>query len=310
MNSRTGMIKKIPVIIDTDIGNDIDDTFALCFALLRDELDIRLVTTVLGDPVYSAKIIAGMNESCGKGTIDIGLGKCGSRPAMYQRDWVENYDLSSYQGRVYEDGVAQMINVIQESNETVTILAMGPCTNLAEAIRRSPDISDKVRVIAVFGGLFRGYFGKEPCPEYNVHKDVEAARIFLAGYKNIWISPIDTFFDVVIDRERYRRIAKCREESPAIRALLENFGIWCKNFPDWKDKVQDHTPALCDTLLVYLAITDEGLINQTYPLEIEENGLTRISENGIPVKVAIAWSDKERMLDFLTDSYCSSGKMH
>ena len=156
MNNRTGNIKKIPVIIDTDIGNDIDDTFALCFALLREELDIRLVTTVLGDPVYSAKIIAQMNERCGKGTIDIGLGKCGARPAMYQQDWVEDYDLSSYPGRIYEDGVAQMINLIRQSEKTVTILAMGPCTNLAEAIRRSPDISDKVRVIAVFGGwLFR-----------------------------------------------------------------------------------------------------------------------------------------------------------
>lgn len=306
MNNRTGNIKKIPVIIDTDIGNDIDDTFALCFALLREELDIRLVTTVLGDPVYSAKIIAQMNERCGKGTIDIGLGKCGARPAMYQRDWVENYDLSSYPGRIYEDGVAQMINVICQSEKTVTILAMGPCTNLAEAIRRSPDISDKVRVIAVFGGLFRGYFSKEPCPEYNVHKDVEAARTFLTGYKNIWISPIDTFFDVVLDRERYQRLAKCRKSSPAVGALLENFGIWCKNFPDWKDKVQDHTPALCDAILVYLAITDEGLVSQTYPIEIEDNGLTRVSETGIPVKVAIAWSDKERMLDFLTDTYCAS----
>lgn len=67
--------KKIPVIIDTDIGNDIDDTWALCFALLRDELDIRLVTTVLGDPIYSAKIIAKMNECCSKGNIDIGLAR-------------------------------------------------------------------------------------------------------------------------------------------------------------------------------------------------------------------------------------------
>ena len=74
--------------------------------------------------------------------------------------------------------------------------------------------------------------------------------------------------------------------------------------------MQDHTPALCDAILVYLAITDEGLVSQTYPIEIEDNGLTRVSESGIPVKVAIAWSDKERMLDFLTDSYCNSGKTH
>lgn len=46
---------KIPLIIDTDIGGDIDDTWALTFALLRDEFDIRLVTTVLGDPRLQSK---------------------------------------------------------------------------------------------------------------------------------------------------------------------------------------------------------------------------------------------------------------
>ena len=62
------MEKKIPVIIDTDIGGDIDDTWALVFALLREEFDIKLITTVLGDPTYRARVIAKINESCGKGT--------------------------------------------------------------------------------------------------------------------------------------------------------------------------------------------------------------------------------------------------
>lgn len=73
---------KIPLIIDTDIGGDIDDTWALTFALLRDEFDIRLVTTVLGDPDYRAKVIAKMNECCGKPNIDIGLGSRLSRQGV------------------------------------------------------------------------------------------------------------------------------------------------------------------------------------------------------------------------------------
>ena len=93
--------KRIPVILDTDIGNDIDDTWALVFALLRDELDIRLVTTVLGDPIYSAKLVAKLTGVCEKAPIDIGLGKRGSEPARYQGKWVADYDLASYRWRSY-----------------------------------------------------------------------------------------------------------------------------------------------------------------------------------------------------------------
>ena len=205
--------KRIPVILDTDIGNDIDDTRALVFALLRDELDIRLVTTVLGDPIYSAKLIAKLVQVCGKAPIDIGLGKSGPEPARYQGAWVADYDLSSYGGKIYGDGVARMLEVIHECTETVTILGMGPCTNLAEALRRDPRIAEKVRVISIFGGLFRGYFGPEPCAEYNVHQDMEAAKAVLAGYPHLLISPIDTFFDMVLDGERLERIRRCRDTS-------------------------------------------------------------------------------------------------
>ena len=298
--------KRIPVILDTDIGNDIDDTWALVFALLRDELDIRLVTTVLGDPIYSAKLVAKLTGVCEKAPIDIGLGKRGSEPARYQGKWVADYDLASYRGRIYEDGVARMLEVIRDCGETVTILGMGPCTNLAEALRRDPHIAEKVRVISIFGGLFRGYFGSAPCPEYNVHQDIEAAKAVLAGYPHLLISPIDTFFDVVLDGVRLERIRRMRDRSAPVRAVLENFAIWPDSYPLWRDKPRDRTSELCDVLPVYLAITNEGLINRTYRLEIAEKGLTRVSDAGVPVEVAIEWSDRDRVLDFLTDTFCES----
>ena len=262
--------KRIPVILDTDIGNDIDDTWALVFALLRDELDIRLVTTVLGDPIYSAKLVAKLTGVCEKAPIDIGLGKRGSEPARYQGKWVADYDLASYRGRIYEDGVARMLEVIRDCGETVTILGMGPCTNLAEALRRDPHIAEKVRVISIFGGLFRGYFGSAPCPEYNVHQDIEAAKAVLAGYPHLLISPIDTFFDVVLDGERLERIRRMRDRSAPVRAVLENFDIWADSYPLWRDKPRDRTSELCDVLPVYLAISIEGLFNRTFRLEIAE----------------------------------------
>ena len=128
----------------------------------------------------------------------------------------------------------------------------------------------------------------------------------LAGYPHLLISPIDTFFDMVLDGERLERIRRCRDTSAPVRAILENFDIWADSYPLWRDKPRDRTSELCDVLPVYLAITNEGLINRTYRLEIAEKGLTRVSDAGVPVEVAIEWSDRDRVLDFLTDTFCES----
>lgn len=303
---------RIPIIIDTDIGEDIDDTWALGLALLRDELDIKLITTAWGDNddhIYAAKVIAKLNECFGQGSIDIGLGSNkGKRKYKYQEDWVQNYDLNSYKGKIYADGVAQMIDVINKSAVPVTILAIGPCTNLAEAVKRDPGIADKVNVIAVFGAIYTGYFGREVCPEYNVVTDIEAAKVFISEYKNILITPVDTCFEAVVDNERYKRIEECRAKSKGINAVLENFEVWGRLHPYWQGKNLDHSSELCDAVAVYLAITNYGIINKKINLKISDTGITEVSGDGVPIDTAIEWSDNAAFLDFIADTFCNSVK--
>lgn len=297
--------KKIPVIIDTDIGDDIDDTWALVFALLSESLDIKLVTTVLGDPIYRANLIAKLNESCGKGHIDIGLCRHGERPTIeYQGKWVEDYALSQYPGRIYDDGVDRMIEIVKQSDETVTVLALGPCTNLAEAVKRYPEFAEKVRVVGVFGSINVGYFGSEPCAEYNVVSDVEAAKIFLSSYKDIIITPIDTCFDAVLDGERYACLLNSRKKNGVLDALLTNFEIWGNTHPHWKDKKFDHTSELCDTVAVYMILTNKGLVNEKLKLIVDDSGKTLVDESGSIVEAALKWDDLDYFLDYLTDAYC------
>jgi hypothetical protein len=65
---------RIPVILDTDIGTDIDDTWALVMLLNSPELDLRLVVTETGDTTYRAKIVARMLEIAGRTDVPIGIG--------------------------------------------------------------------------------------------------------------------------------------------------------------------------------------------------------------------------------------------
>jgi len=106
------MSDKIPVILDTDIGSDIDDTWALALMLRCPELDVKLVTSATGDTIYRAKLIARMLEVAGRSDIPVGVGlRQGGAPGP-QAPWVAGYDLGRYPGPVHEDGVGAMIGAI------------------------------------------------------------------------------------------------------------------------------------------------------------------------------------------------------
>ena len=84
--------KKIPVVLDTDIGTDIDDTWALAMMLKSPELDVRLIVTDTGDTTYRAKIVAKMLEIGGRTDVSVGIGvPLGNAPAT-QAPWVGGYE--------------------------------------------------------------------------------------------------------------------------------------------------------------------------------------------------------------------------
>src|SRR5262245_25656030 len=128
---------KIPVILDTDIGDDIDDTFALLMLLRSPELDLRLVVTDFGDTVYRARLTAKLLEAMGHPKVPIGIGirQTGQNTGA-QAAWLGDYDIARYPGKVHADGVQALIDAVLASKETVTVVAIGPAPNLELALRR------------------------------------------------------------------------------------------------------------------------------------------------------------------------------
>ena len=90
-----------PVILSTDIGDDIDDTWALALLLKCPEVDVKLVIGDYGRKDYRARLLARFLEVAGRTDIPVGVGldiepKGGKER---QGDWVKDYDLKSYPGR-------------------------------------------------------------------------------------------------------------------------------------------------------------------------------------------------------------------
>ncbi len=161
---------KTPVILTTDIGDDIDDTWALGLLLKSPELDLKLVVGDYGKREYRAKLLAKFLDTAGRSDVPVGMGvdvePKGDGP---QAAWIKDFKLSSYRGRVYEDGIGRMIETIMNSPEPVTLIAIGPMPNVAAALSREPRIATKARLVGMYGSVYRGYDGsKTVSAEWNV----------------------------------------------------------------------------------------------------------------------------------------------
>ncbi|UCC23214.1 MAG: nucleoside hydrolase, partial [Planctomycetota bacterium] len=292
--------KKMAVIFDTDIGDDIDDTWALAMLLQSGELDIKLITTAVGDTRAKAKIVAKMLEVAGRTDIPVGIGPpCGDMDKGHRQDeWVGNYNLSSYPGTIYRDGVQALIETVMDSPEPITVIAVGPLPNVATALEREPRIAEKAKFIGMHGSIRRGYDGKQQVDkEYNVVTFVkEAQKVFTAGWE-MTITPLDTCGIVKLKGAKYKKVYE--SDKPLARAVIANYRAWAKS-QGWEEAQADiASSTLYDTVGIYLAISTELVWMERLPILVTDDGYTAIDDKGKMVDCATDWKDLGGFEDFL-----------
>jgi inosine-uridine nucleoside N-ribohydrolase len=296
---------KTPVILDTDIGGDIDDTWALALLLKSPELDVRLVTTATADTEYRARVTARLLEVAGRTDIPIGVGlrQKSDGPRERQRPWIEDYALARYPGRVHEDGIQAMIDTVREAPTPVTLIGIGPLTNIAEALRREPGLAGRAHFVGIHGSFHQGHESNQylrvlegQIAEYNVIKDLAAAQaVFRAQWLSATITPLDTCAHVVFDGARYQRLLQSAD--PLLRAVFDNFRIWAKGLGQSQPEV--HSSVLYDTVAVYLAFATRYMRMERFGMRIDDEGFMRREAGAPAVNAAMAWQDLDAFLDFL-----------
>lgn len=300
----------IPIILDTDIGGDIDDTWALAMLLRSPELDLKMVVTATGDTPYRARVAARLLEVAGRSDVPVAIGlhqapapEAEGPPddvlARPQAPWVEGYDLDDYPGPVHHDGVAALIDALMTAPEPVTLIAIGPLPNIAEALKREPGIVEHVaRFVGMHGSVRVGYGGSSsPVPEYNVATDVPAMRAVLDASWPITITPLDTCGLVQLTGDRYARVRASAD--PLTRALIENVDIWTGRVPWPQDGSETRSSILFDTVAVYLAFSEALVDIEELPLRVTDDGITTVAEDGRPVRCATRWKDLDAFEELL-----------
>jgi inosine-uridine nucleoside N-ribohydrolase len=293
------------VVFDTDIGGDIDDTWALVLLLKSPELDVRLVTSDSGNDIYRARILAKMLEVCGRTGIPVGIGLGKEDKKGRQTQWVGSYDLGQYPGTVYEDGVDAIIKTVHASEDPVTLVCVGPVPNIAAALERDPGIANRARFVGMHGSVRRGY-GNSPeiSAEYNVRANPKALQKVFAAPWDVTITPLDTCGIVHLVGEKFQKVYRC--EDPGVQALVENYRVWLSaGNPNKRLGPPDRSSTLFDTVAVYLAFSQELLQMEDLGIRVTDEGHTVINEDAREVHCATNWKDVGAFEDLLADRLTS-----
>jgi len=188
------MASPIPVLFDTDGG--VDDHTALWYALVAPELDLVAVTTVSGalSSTIAAANVARVLEAAGRGDVPFAVGAAeplGPAPALPPGTLMHGEDGLGNTTRppatltpTAESGADLIVRHCRERPEELTIVATGPCTNLALALRVEPRLPELVKDLVVMGGVAIPPGNATALGEFNVVVDpVAANEIATASWK-------------------------------------------------------------------------------------------------------------------------------
>lgn len=286
---------RIPVVFHTDIGTDIDDTWALAQLLRCPELDLKFVLTDTGDTRHRAEIVAKFLEVARRTDVAIGIGEAGptEQQPRNQEPWVKGYELEQYPGRVHDDGIEALITFIKGSKEPVTIISVSAVPSLARALERDPEFARNCRFIGMHGSFDLGYGGKEPAAEWNVKVDPAALRTVLsAPWRDILLTPLDTCGSVSIAGADYHAIWSSTDD-PVLRALIENYCFFAARVA-WMhcDFFALRSTTLFDSVAVYLAYDESLVETETVRFRVTDDGFTRRDPEGVSARVALRWKDR------------------
>jgi len=287
------------VILDTDIGDDIDDAFALALALRSPEIELLGITTAWGDTELRARLANRLVQEAGWPTLPVLAGvRTASKTNFTQADWAKEGAAAGDR-----DAVEFLLAQAKQSPGEVTLVAIGPLTNVGAAIDRDLEGFRKFKRVVLMGGsIHRGYGDlgyapdRGPEPEYNIASDVKAAQKLFSSGVPIFMMPLDATQLPLDENKRTLLFSAGSKLSNALAAL----------YFQWLRSTRTPTPTLFDAMAVGFAVNPELCPVAALHVTVDERGMTQPTP-GTPNASACLASDSEKFFHFLLPRLMAAG---
>lgn len=245
-------MKKYICVLDTDIGDDIDDAFALTLMLKNPEIDLKAVTTVYKNThlrALQAKQLIDTLKKDVKVYYGEGLPLSNKITPFITEHVHETGDLinnmpcqydESMQGEIEPGAVDQIINLAKKYQGELIVVTIGPMTNIAKAIQKEPQITKWIKKIYAMGGWFTNHV-----PEWNILCDEVAADIVYKSGIEINSCGLDVTLKCTLE-ENFLDLMNSSEEE-TIKLLNIYFKRWVNYFHFEKSVMHDPVAVTCIT---------------------------------------------------------------
>lgn len=263
-----------PIIVDCDPGHD--DAIALFLALSSPEIRVEAVTTVAGNQTLEKTTHNARQVLTVAGRRDLPVASGCQRPlvgdletagSVHGESGLDGPELPPPEAPLEErHGVDVLIDTIEHSSEPVTLVPVGPLTNVANALSLRPDLTEHLDEIVLMGGsLEEG--NVTPAAEFNVFADPEAAAIVFDAAVPVTMVGLTVTHRARLAAERFEVLRTMDNRvGPLVAELLDFYAAFHRDQYGW-DAVPIH-----DACAVAHVIDDTILDTEPMPVAIETDG--------------------------------------
>jgi inosine-uridine nucleoside N-ribohydrolase len=277
------------IILDTDIGDDIDDALALAFAIMSGKIDLLGVTTVFKNAVQRAELACCLLETLDRTDIPVyaGIGKtllqsipdweqvaASHRPRQME---VLKKQQPSIQPKP-EHAVDFIIDTVMASDGDITLVPIGPFTNIAAAFILEPRLAQKTKICMMGGATDRVR------PEWNALCDPEATRVVFGTGVPITMVGLDVTTKCIMSYDQVKAVGAV--DRPLNQICFELIHLWGGDNPEPRPTLHDPLavatlidPTLCETREMRIEVETRGdhLRGSTVPIAGEPNASVCVS---------------------------------
>lgn len=282
---------KFKIILDTDIGYDPDDLFALLLLLASPEADIKLIVTADEVEGKRAKFLGQILNLLERKDIKVALGQ-----SLGRSDFVvdELLDGKSYAA---EPDYLSMIKNIIDTESDIVYLSIGGFTNLANFIDKYSEDAKKLKIYIMGGAL--NYSRRPGWMEHNIKVDpVSAKKVLESGLDLILVMTQTTFqpqYQIGADHPILKKFLS--KEHPIYSILRKHCELWYqKRYPG---------TTMHDPLMVSVALGKNFVNFHKSRIVLEDTGAMKIDENGYEILWSDPVSDTDGFMKYLEEKLTS-----